>query len=297
MYLIQKIEDVTVRYHDARHAIGSFVLKERTTISDYSIQDVADRTFTSKATVTRFAKTLGYSGWKEFIKAFRQEQTYEETHKGVIDVNTPFKAGDDPAAIAHAIRELAIESIMDTEEQLDINMLNRAVNFLQRAKRVVLFARTPNLYYAESFCRKLLSIGTVAEVVMSNTGLIASSLTREDCAVIISYSGNNPNQDPMYQLAGLKERRVPVIGITSAGDNYIRREADAVLTMSSRERLYSKLGNFSTEESLNYILNVLYAVYFARNYEANKQYKVHTARKLERGRTTAILEMMEREEL
>ena len=54
----------------------------------------------------------------------------------------------------------------------------------------------------------------------------------------------------------------------------IRKSLNCVLTMSSRERLYTKISNFATEESIIYILNVLFSCYFAEDYENNKVFKI-----------------------
>ena len=54
-----------------------------------------------------------------------------------------------------------------------------------------------------------------------------------------------------------------------------------VLSMSSRERLYTKISNFATEESINFILNMLYACYFSKDYEKNLDFKTKASRILE----------------
>lgn len=51
--------------------------------------------------------------------------------------------------------------------------------------------------------------------------------------------------------------------------------------MSSRERLYTKISNFATEESINFILNMLYACYFVRDYDRNLEFKTKASRILE----------------
>ncbi len=52
MFLFQKIEETTLRYTDARHAVGEFIIQEWKNLHQYTIADIAERTFTSKATVT-----------------------------------------------------------------------------------------------------------------------------------------------------------------------------------------------------------------------------------------------------
>ena len=92
----------------------------------------------------------------------------------------------------------------------------------------------------------MLTVGKTATVVNSaERGLVARSLGPSDCTIIISYSGNNPDYEPMVHIPALIERRVPLIGITGEGDNYIRRNIRCTFTISSRENLYSKIATFA----------------------------------------------------
>ena len=68
MFLIQKVEEVVVSYDDGRKTIGEFILSHPDTIHTYSIDEIARQTHTSKASIVRFAKTLGYEGWKDLKK-------------------------------------------------------------------------------------------------------------------------------------------------------------------------------------------------------------------------------------
>ena len=294
MYLLQRVEDLSIGTSDARKNVAEFVLKEQKDLLRYSIDEVAAKTFTSKSTVTRFAKLLGFSGWRDFLRAFVAEQKYQSRYEGGTDVNYPFGEDSEVEEIIERIGNVHRESIQDTEEKLDKNMLGRAVNYLYRAGQVVIFASSPNVYLGELFARKMLSVGKNIKVACTGEfGLNAYGLGPMDCALLISYSGNNRAVEPMSSLMILKEQKVPIIGITSEGDNYLRRNADCVLSISSRERLYSKIAGFATEESIGYILNVLFGCYYARDYEKNRLFKEDRAKVLERNRTAILKEMQE----
>lgn len=58
LFLLQKIEELMMNHHDARYAVGEFVLHEQTNLHHYTISQIAEYTYTSKATVVRFAKTV-----------------------------------------------------------------------------------------------------------------------------------------------------------------------------------------------------------------------------------------------
>ena len=281
-----------MEYHDARYAVGEFVLHEQSNLHKYTINQIAEYSYTSKATVVRFAKTLGFDGWKEFMKAFISEMKYLEQHKADADVNYPFDAKSSVNEIIDSIKKVQIESIQDSADLLDVEMLEKAVHYLIKAKHIIIFGLSPNIFIGELFRRKMITIKKQVDIAkLGEMGIISNTLTEDDCAIMISYSGNNEHAEPMCYIPTLLENKVSVIGITSGGDNYMRKELDCVLTMSSKERLYTKISNFATEESLQYIFNVLFSFYFAKHYQDNNLYKLQNSKILESSRWAVLKSM------
>lgn len=292
MYLFQRIEEVTIQHNDTRRVIGEFILQEKAKVLNYTIKEIAELTYTSKAAVVRFAQSLGYSGWREFIKAFMQEVHYQERHSQDIDANYPFEMNDSTKDIVEKLKTLQMETLQDTVDIMDIQMVDKATDMLLKAKRIAIFGLSPNNFLGELFRRKLTAIGKPIEVVNSGEGgIVSRTLTEEDCVIMISYSGNNIKVVPILHLTMLQERHVPVIGITSGGSTYIRDHVACVLTISSREKLFTKIANFTTEQSISFILNILFSTYFTKNYQANAKFKIEGARLLEVQRETTLKEM------
>lgn len=159
MLLVQQIEDAAYKHTDARRIIGEFLLSEKQRIEHYSMGEIAEKTFTSKSSLVRFAKGLGFDGWKEFIKAFLSELHYEETHYSDIDPNFPFGPQDSLKDIVHQLCNLQVESILDTTDQLDLRQLEKAVDYLIGARHTALLGMPPNNYVGNLFKRRMLAIG------------------------------------------------------------------------------------------------------------------------------------------
>lgn len=295
MNLIQRVEETAVLYGGGtRKNIGEFILREKSHLYRYSIQEIADATYTSKAALVRFAKELGFSGWRAFLKAFVEEQKYQESHYTDVDPNFPFTAQSSRQDILNQICSLQVESILDTADLLDHAPLEEAVNLLKCSRRVGLFGISPNNLLGELFARKMLSIGRIIDIPAQGTfGLLASSLEQTDCAIVISYSGNSGAKETGAILPILQRAGVPIIAITSAGENLLRSAARYTFSISSRERLYSKISTFATENSILYLLNVLFSCYFAQDYEANLDRKLNTSRLLEQERRTTSPDLLE----
>lgn len=289
MFLAHRVEELAARSQDTRHAIGAFVLRERMNLSKYTIADIARATHSSKASVTRFAQSLGYGGWRDFIRDYMAEARYEASHETLIDPNRPFSRDANVREIAERIADLHYEAVADTVRLLDHAMLELGARYIDEAQRVWVFGVSPNSYVGGLFCRKLLAIGKSASVVPNGEyGVVARSLEPVDCAVFISYSGNNPDINPLVQIAELARRGVPMIGITSEGGSYLREQLGCVLTVSSHEALYSKIATFATEASMEYILDALYACVFARHYDENLRHKLKRSRELEGARKSHV---------
>lgn len=282
MYLFQQIEETIFNYNDSRKIIGEFILENAEKISEIPMEKIAQETYTSKASLVRFAKKLGYSGWREFVLAFREEVIYEQKYTGEINPNIPFNKEDDYMQIARNIKTLQTEALEDTFNQLDKSTLFKATQILLQADTIMFFCISPYIYLADIFRRKMLTIGK--HIIVTNpleASIATQSLTEKDCAIIISYSGTNDTIDPLSHIKDLKENNVSLIGLTSGGENTLRKNANVTFTISSREKLYSKIANFSTEESINYILNTLFSCYFNQNYEENLKNKIATTIKIE----------------
>ena len=106
----------------------------------------------------------------------------------------------------------------------------------------------------------------------------------DDCALVISYSGTTP---ATLDLARMYHRRnVPLIAVTSMGSNPLRELADVTLTLTTRERLYSKVAGFTSELSIKLVLDTLYACYFSWHLDEFQQMKDELSSHAEPGRTS-----------
>lgn len=289
MLLIQKIEEIAYKYTDASGAIGKFLLKEKSKVENYSMQEIADYTFSSRPTLVRFAKKLGYSGWRDFLKAFLNEVKYLASNISDVDFNVPFEKKDTTSSIIKKISKVKTDANLDTIELLDEDQLNNAVHILKNSNRIVMLGISINTIMAQLFQQKMLRIGRSVELINNiDQTFMSYSLTKGDCVIVISYSGNNEDRLPISLLKLLKEHGVSIIGITSMGDNVIRTNSDATLTISSRENMYSKIASYATEESILLILDILYSCYFSLEYDKNMEYKLQMSNSLEIHRESSL---------
>lgn len=179
MYLFQKIEESVAIYNDARKNIGEFLLAKKDRVANYSMQQIADQVYTSKTTLFRYAKSMGYSGWKDFIQDFLKEANYIENHYSDVDPNIPFTQNDSVKAIIEKITEIQTESLKETANQIDAYALEKAARIILSSRYIVLFGISPNNILGQILKRKLESIGILMSVAsIDESGTIAAALKK-----------------------------------------------------------------------------------------------------------------------
>ncbi|WP_430606342.1 hypothetical protein IGJ55_002034 [Enterococcus sp. AZ170] len=125
MKLLQRIEEYKVNQNDSKRQIAEFILDHKNDIYRISMERIAEQTFSSKSVLVRFGKSLGFNGWKDFTLDLIEEIRYEQAHYSDINPNIPFESNDSYADIIHKIATIQVESIQDTADQIDEEVLNK----------------------------------------------------------------------------------------------------------------------------------------------------------------------------
>ena len=277
----------TYPFSNSERIIVDYILQKQDEIKDYSTKMIADETYTSPSTLIRISKKLGFQGWNEFKETFLHEINYLNSHFQDVDANLPFTNQDTIMTIASKIVNLHIESAKDTLSLVQHDSLQKAVQILRRSQEVRVFAISNLNYIAEEFVFKLnriqkkANISTVQDLMFHD----AAMMTSDECAICISYSGETPHI--LQMTTSLKENNVPIIAITSVGHNHLSDMANVTLNITTREKSFSKIGGFTSLESISIILNILYSCLFSLDYQTHRDYKLKISKRIE---TTRLID-------
>lgn len=278
---------------ETERQIAAYILTAGRELERYSTRALAEASYTSPASIVRLCKKLGFSGFDEFKRDYIQELDYLDSPSGAVDFNFPFARDDSPMHAANNIAQLYIETIQDTMSLLEAGELRKSVTLFQCRPRIHIYSAGTAINQAESFREKMLKIGR--QVTISNNLNYqlyeVGCLSAQDLAIVISYSGETDRMLQVAQECG--KRHVPVIALTSFGENSLTRYASCKLTLSTKENIYQNVGDYSSHLSVNLLLDILYSAYFLQNYDANYQSKLEKARVLEKGRTSSNPILME----
>lgn len=290
MLLTEKIQTMD-HLSSSQKAIAVFLLEQKEAVSEMTIKEIAHSTYTSPATLIRFAKNLGYEGFEQLKHDFLKEQKYINQHFTEIDANCPFQQNEGFLSIAGKISSLVKETVDDTLSLITLSDLQNAVSIIEKSERIHLCAISFPLLYGQDFQLKMRRVGKIVELteMVGEPLFTEATIGAKDCAIIVSYSGET--SIPRNMTAIYRKHKIPVISITSMGSNYVREHSDVCLTITTREKLYSKIAGYSSEFSIKLLLDILYSCYFRGHYQQFLEQKARLSKMAEPGRksTSEIL--------
>ncbi|WP_206854109.1 MurR/RpiR family transcriptional regulator [Candidatus Enterococcus mangumiae] len=235
-----------------------------------TIEELAKETYTSHSAIIRFCKKLGYSGFKEFRFEFgREVHQLVAQFNQVIDPNFPFTVEDDAKMIAKKMADLSIQAIKKAQFQIEDQSLEKIATVLNQAERIFLFAKGDSQITARKFQNKLVKLNKflILAEEYSDSSWNAANLTKNDCAIFISYSGRIHHYERI--LTYLTHIGAPSLLITGNEQSEMAKKAAMRLVVSQEEYDFAKVATFSSQIAFDYVLNTLYSLMYAQNYQEN----------------------------
>ena len=287
MLLSEKMKQTD--FSNAESALVEYILAKGTAIEPLTIKEIAEANYVHPSTLIRVAKKLGYKGWLELREEFLAEQTYLQTYFEDVDANFPFQTNDGLMTIANKIASLERTTIDDTLSLLNHDELQKAKQLLLNAKQIKIFGSNANLLISQDFALKMRRIqkNVVMSQTMGEDAYEAFNSQEDTCAILISYTGENGF---IMQIAKiLQKQNIPIIALTSIGENTLASFSQAVLRMTTRERLYSKIGNFTINSSICYLLDVLYSCIFAEDCQKNLNHLIEVSELVDKRKTSSAI--------
>ncbi|GMA45799.1 MurR/RpiR family transcriptional regulator [Tetragenococcus muriaticus] len=267
MLLTEKIEEIS--FSPAEREVVRYILTDYTRIENTTVKEIAEKNYVHPSTLIRVAKKIGFHGWNDFKDAFLKEQDYLHNHFVQTDANLPFTENDSILTIAQKIASLEQETISDTLSLLEHKELQKATDLLYQSKQIKIFTSNANLLISQDFALKMRRIKkqtSVAETIGEHV-YEAYSTDKNTCVLMISYTGENEMLKRILPI--LKAQGATIIVLTGIGDNTLAKFSNCHLRLATREKLYSKIGSYTTSTSVSYLLDILYSTVFAKNYQKN----------------------------
>lgn len=223
----------------AEQRVARVVIDEAATAARLTISDLADRARSSETTVIRFCRAMGFGGYSE-LRLTLAAEAGRATEATAADeaAGSDISETDELADVVKKIAFADARAVEETAAQIDIAVLERVVDIVVGARRVVIYGVGASAFVAADFQQKLHRIGHVAyawsDMHMALTS--AALLDQRDVAFGISHTGTTMDTIEAFALAGRRGART--VALTNFPKSPITRTADLVLTTAARETTF-----------------------------------------------------------
>ncbi|MFC6465141.1 MurR/RpiR family transcriptional regulator [Marinilactibacillus sp. GCM10026970] len=226
--------------------ISNYIISNKSNIIKMSVEEISSAVFVSAASVVRFAKKLGFSGFSELKYFLKEELDEHEKH----DETSTF---------------LLTKDIEETTNLVTQTNLQPICQSIKQASRVFSYGtdwgeRVSSEYLVRNFMMADLFIQPVPSLTEMNW--LIDKMTPNDLVIIFSYSGERaPVRSVMSQL---KVRGIPVISITPLSNNFLSTEATYRLYYKSTQLKQdpNNLKEYNFFTTLNLLAEYLFRYYY-----------------------------------
>lgn len=243
--------------------IAAYLLENFDKSLHSTLLELADAIGVSDASIVRFCKSIGYTGFQEYkINAALQCVPEPRLY------NPSLSVSDTPAEICNKIFAIESSALEQTKQELDITIMNKVADLLLNARRINLVGTGGSAISARDFQHKLLKIGVKAELQEDKDLQLmsASLLTEEDVLFAISHSGSNLHVADAIELA--KKKNARVITLTMKSKNVMVEKADYPLYVVSEKTIFES-ESFSARLAQLAMLDCLVALMAFKNFDGS----------------------------
>lgn len=280
MNLIYRLQKHT-KFTTSEKYVAEYILAHNLKILNMSTLELGKETYTSSATIVRFCQKLGFSGFDDFKIQFAQDYHASLSSTKDVNFNYPFTQESSTKEIIQNIVKIKTTSIEELEYILEPSLIDRVVNYIEKADIIDFYGYGTSLLSAYSFELHMNRLNKIVRVEKSLDSSLNTAIrsNNKHLAFVISYSGETSAL--INIIKELKINKTPVIAITSMTDNTIKRISTINIPITTKESIYSKVAAFSSIITCEAILDIIYSCYYRRNYEKNTKYLLDNARRIE----------------
>ncbi|MCI8297808.1 MAG: MurR/RpiR family transcriptional regulator [Lachnospiraceae bacterium] len=217
MDFYNRIAKNTHQLSKSDNEILSYCIRNNQKLARMKVREVAEALYTSPASVIRFCKKLGFSGFAEFKASLKVELSQDRKGEGWEDGHSTDFIKD-----VHKTLQLISEETID-------QLLER----IHRSRRVDFYAAGSSRTVAAEFVKRLQIIGKPAFWYDDSSlmNISAKQSTKEDLVIAISVSGETSLVIAAANMA--KSRGAFILSITDLGSNTLSDMADETIYVHS----------------------------------------------------------------
>jgi len=247
----------------ALRKIAEYVQQDPQKLLYQTVVEVAEASGASEASVIRFCRDLGFSGFQDFKLALASDLAASPV--GLSPQDDPHTPEEALEYVTHHARQ----ALEDTRRLLDLKAVAQAVEFFLTARRIDLYGVGASGVTAQDFAYKFLRLGYAVQSYADPhlAAMSAATLDREGLAIAITRSGTTI--DTVKALEVARRAGAKTLALTQRLKSPIARVAEVTLVTSVTESPLTG-GSVSAKMGQLLVLDLLYTLVALRRKEAQE---------------------------
>lgn len=249
----------------AEKKVADFILANPKEVLFMSITDLADACEVGDTSVFRFCKTMELKGYQEFkmmlsLGISEGKEDVDQFTGNNISLDDSF------SDLAKKVLNTNINALTETYSLIREEDVNRAIDILHSARRILFFGAGASMLTAMKAMNKFLRIEDKVFGIQDShmQAMAASTMSKEDAAVVFSYSG--ATKDTIHVAEVAKKAGAQIICITRFVKSPLSAYADITLLSGANEGPLQG-GSTSAEISQLFLVDLLYMEYYRRYFD------------------------------
>ena len=261
--LLEKITRISPSLPRAEKIIAEALIETPEAIERMTLAEISRESGTSEASIIRFCRRLGYSGYAALKEDFTLFNHSEPSSAFTVG------AHDDMAEILTKLYKNNLEVLSDTLAITE-NRYEEVLSVLLKARSLHFFAVGDAYMAAKLSYMKFKRLGVIcsAEEDIMLQMITASNLTKNDVAIAVSYEGRSRNVVDAMKIA--KQRGATTISITRRDKSPLLEYTDIRLLVSSKDLTVGR-DRVTRRIADQFILEALYLGYESRMKRSYKE--------------------------
>lgn len=238
--------------------VAKYLMENRQAPLDLNIVELAKITGTSAATVTRFCRLLGYTGYAPMRVAIAADAARADSRDSwMADIPRPFGPDDAPADVVSTLLNAHARSLRETAAVLNLGELKNMARRIARSSHLDIYGVGGSGIMAAELKLRLYRIGINCHYWTDvHAGLASAAiLNPQGVAIGISNSGRTREIVEMLQVA--RAQGAFTIAITNNAGSPLAEVADQIIITSVYEQ-FMQPDDLSVKHVQLFVLDVLY---------------------------------------
>ena len=250
----------------ALRKVGTAILAEPDNAAHWTIDVLAERSGSSQASVTRFARIFSFDGYPQLRVALAAESGRVEQAKWGNGLSHDIGPDDKIESVLAVMASDDARLIQETAAGLDPAIVGAVADKIVQADRLLLFGSASSGHMARLGAGQFREIGipawghTDSHEALSHTSLLSPS----DIVIGLSHQGRT--REVLEPLAEAADKGATTVAITSFPRSALADLAEFVLLTGARATTLRR-GSLSVVHSQLFVIDALYVAVAQRTYE------------------------------